>query len=190
MDLKPFKHILIVGGTGILRGVTTHFIEKGFIVSVLARNEKRLKRLKEEYPIKKGRIWTISQDYRDTEKALAKVKEAADMFVHIDMALLWIHEIGRQFSNEVKDFLFSHHSKTKVYHLWGSSGRNPLEMSRKKWRKSHPDRYREIFLGYERNGKSSRWLTDRKISEGTIRAIENDMAESVVGQIIPWHKKP
>lgn len=48
-----FRHILIVGGTGMLRGVTSHFIEKGHIVSVLARNEKRLKSLKKDYPKKR-----------------------------------------------------------------------------------------------------------------------------------------
>lgn len=63
-----FEHILIVGGTGMLRGLTSHFIEKGHIVSILARNEKRLERIKENYPIKKGRIWTISQDYRKSEQ--------------------------------------------------------------------------------------------------------------------------
>lgn len=184
------KHVLIIGGTGMLRGTSKYCIEQGNIVTILARNQWRLDSLRSEYPYKKGRIWTISQDYRDSKQALAQVKEAADMYVHIDLAVLWIHNTGRRFSEQVKKFLLSHHPKTKVYQLWGSSTVNPLEMSRTKWRKSYPERYREIFLGYRQDGSSSRWLTNREISEGTIRAIEEDAPEYVIGKIEPWTQNP
>lgn len=175
------KHILIVGGTGMLRGVTTHFIDKGHIVSVLARNKGRLKSFQEEYPIKKGRIRTISQDYRNTEKALKKVRETADMFVHIDLAILWIHDTGNNFSNRVKEFLLTHHHKTKVFQLVGSITVRPTSLSHIKWRKSYPDRYREIFLGYKKTGQSFRWLTNSEIAKGTIRAIERDQPKLTIG---------
>lgn len=70
---------------------------------MLPHNKKRqLEKLKEKYPIKKGRIWTISQNYRDLEQALYKVKHGANVYVHIDLAILWIYDTGRQFSDEVK----------------------------------------------------------------------------------------
>jgi NAD(P)-dependent dehydrogenase (short-subunit alcohol dehydrogenase family) len=44
------KHILIIGGTGMLRGATEHFIEQGHIVTLMARNEQRLNAIKQKHP--------------------------------------------------------------------------------------------------------------------------------------------
>lgn len=111
------------------------------------------------------------------------------MYVHIDLAILWIHDTGKQFSENIKHFLFSHHPKTKVYQLWGSSSRNPLELSQTALHTSYPERYREIFLGYERTGSSTRWLTDQEISEGIVQAVETDESQSTIGITDPWSKK-
>lgn len=179
------KHILIVGGTGMLRGVTAHFIERGDIVSVLARNKSRINTFKEEYPLRRGRIWPIPQDYRNTEKTMKKVKEAAEMFVHIDLAVLWIHDDGNNFSEKMKQFLLTHHPKTKVFQLVGSLTVKPTSLSQPEWQKAYPRRYREIFLGYKKTGQSFRWLTNREISEGTIRAIEKDEPKFTIGTTKP-----
>lgn len=184
------KHILIVGGTGMLKGTATHFIEKGYIVSILARNRDRLDGLRREYPQWKGRILPIAQDYRNSEQALKKVKEAAEMYAYIDTAVLWIHDTGRQFSEEVKKFIFSHHPDAKVYQLLGHALVNPVQMSQSTWQEQYPNRYREIFLGYQRKGSSSRWLTNREISEGTIQAVEEDRPEFTVGITEPWEARP
>jgi hypothetical protein len=175
------KHILIIGGTGMLRQASEYFIEQGHIVTLLARNGKRLNAIKQKYPKKKGKILTIAQDYRKTEAAMECVKNAADMYMHIDLAILWIHNSGREFSEEVKEFLFSHHPSTKVWQVWGSTTIKPRELSKTIWKKRHPKRYREIFLGYKRNRSSTRWLTDREISDGTIRAVEKDEMEFTIG---------
>lgn len=180
------NHILIIGATGMLRGATEHYIEQGHIVTMMARNEERLNAIKEKYPEKKGKILTLSQDYRDTEKALRNVKKAAGMYMHIDLAILWIHTTGRDFSDKVKEFLFSHHPDTYVWQLWGSASINPKELSQKEWRKRYPDRYREIFLGYKQSDNSTRWLTDREISQGTVRGVEMNQPEFTVGRIEPW----
>lgn len=36
----------------------------------------------------------------------------------------------------------------------------------------------------------SRWLTNEEIWQGTLAAIENDWAESVIGVVTPWEKRP
>lgn len=180
------RHILIIGGTGMLRGTTEHFIQKGNIVTMMARNESRLKSIKEKYPEERENIMILEQDYRNAGEALEKVKKTADMYMPIHQAILWIHTSGQRFSNKVKEFLFSHHPKTKVWQLWGSATINPKELSQTWWRKHYPKRYREIFLGYMKNGSSTRWLTNREISEGTIRAVETDKPEYSIGLLQPW----
>jgi hypothetical protein len=180
------KHIFIAGGTGMLKGAAEHFIEQGHIVSLMARNSDRLEAIRAKYPKRKGKILTLSQDYRDTEKAMKSVINAADMYSYIDLAVLWIHTSGVEFSEAVKEFLFKHHHKTIVFQLWGSATIHPKKLSQKEWREQCPERYREIFLGYKQNGDSVRWLTDREISEGTIRAVELDKPEFKIGIVDPW----
>jgi len=183
------KHILIVGGTGMLRGATEYFIEQGNIVTLVARNEQRLNAIKQKYPEKKGKILTLAQDYRNTEEAMNKVIEAAGMYMHIDLAILWIHTTGRNFSKAVKEFLFSHHPKTKVWQLWSSATINPKQLTQTSWKKRYPERYREIFLGYKQNGSSTRWLTDWEISEGVIQAVARDIPDFTIGTTDKWYRK-
>lgn len=181
------KHILIVGGTGMLKGATEHFIEQGNIVSVMARNEEKLLQLREKFPVKRGRIWPIAQDYRDSDKAIQKVKKAARMFVRIDMAILWIHDTGQEFSERVKRLLFLHNPKVKIFQLRGSASKNPLELSQDVWYKKYPDGFREIFLGFKtENGAPARWLTNSEISEGTISAVKKDLATYNIGEVNEW----
>lgn len=179
------KHILIVGGTGMIREATTHFIEQGHIVSIMSRDENRVEAFRKKYPRKKGRIWPIVQDYSNPIEAVAKVQEAAKMFVRIDLAILWIHDTESAFSERVKRFLFSHNPKVKVFQLLGSTSSNPMTLSKDTWKVRYPNGYREIFLGYHKNDDSARWLTNREISEGTIDAVEGDHFRSVIGEIEP-----
>ncbi len=187
---NQMNHLLIVGGTGMLKETTAHFIEQGDIVSIMGRNEDRLERFKKEYPTKRGRIWPIVQDYRDSEAALKKIQQAARMFMRIDVAILWIHDTGQKFSERVKRFLFLHNPSIKVYPLWGSSSIHPLELSKPDWRKKYPEQFREVFLGYHKNGAGSRWLTNHEISEGTIKAVEQDRQRYIIGALEPWKNRP
>lgn len=180
------KHILIVGGTGMLREATTHFIEQGHIVSIMSRNESRVEAFRKKYPKKKGRIWPIVQDYSNPIEAVAKVQEAAKMFVRIDLAILWVHATGNAFSEQVKRFLFLHNPDVKVFQILGGTSTNPMTLSKDTWKTRYPNGYREIFLGYHKNGDSVRWLTNREISEGTIDAVEEDRSRSVIGEMESW----
>lgn len=185
------KHILIVGGTGMLKGAAEHFIKQGNIVSVMARNEQKLYDFREQFPVKRGRIWPIAQDYRDTDEAIKKVKQAARMFVRIDTTILWIHDTGQKFSERVKRFLFLHNPEAKVFQLRGSASVNPEELSQPEWIEKYPDRYREIYLGYvPQNGAASRWLTNREISDGTVQAVKEDRHEFTIGVTKPWLQRP
>lgn len=46
--LKPKKHVLVIGGTGMLKEASKELARKGNIVTVVARNLERLKGLEEE----------------------------------------------------------------------------------------------------------------------------------------------
>lgn len=170
----------------MLKAASEHLIEQGNIVTLMARNVRELDAIKGKYPEKRGKIVTISQDYRYTARAMEKVRKAAGLFVRIDLALLWVHATGREFSEEVKHFLFSHYRRSVVYQLIGSAEEDPNTLREPVWRESYPERYREIILGYRKDGNTSRWLTHREISQGTLRAIGSDQSRYTIGTTAPW----
>jgi len=92
------KHILVVGGTGMLRIAREYFMESGYTVTLLARNRNKLNTIKATYPGASDRIFIISQDYREADKAFNQVKKSVHLNDKIDLALLWIHKSETSFN--------------------------------------------------------------------------------------------
>jgi len=184
------KHILIIGGTGMLQDVAGYFTAQGYYVTVLARNAGRIFTLKKKYITQPGKIIPIAQDYRDWKTSVQKIKEVIEMTGPVEIAVLWIHDAGEIFSGKLKELLFTHNPRTKVYQLLGSASVHPISLTNSRWKNKYPDRYREIYLGYVRNGNSSRWLTDEEIAGGVIKAIENDETYYTIGVLAPWERRP
>ncbi|SKB78324.1 hypothetical protein SAMN05660903_02523 [Salegentibacter salinarum] len=166
----------------MLRDTSEYFIKKGHFVTLLARTNYRMDAIKAEYPDKEKNIFTISQDYTEPEKALNGIKMSIDTFGPVDIAILWIHTSGEEFSNLIKTFLFSHSPKTTIFQVWGSASVNPKSFTQKNWKEKYPNRYKEIFLGYKRKNGSVRWLTNSEISEGIIKAVQENDSESIIGR--------
>lgn len=60
------KHALVVGGTGMLAGVSLWLLEKRYHVSVIARNPERMEQLIEKTNFKNN-LTPILVDYRNSE---------------------------------------------------------------------------------------------------------------------------
>jgi len=184
------NHILLIGGTGMLQDVAGYYTAKGYYVTVLARNAGRLFSLKKKFIKLPGKIIPIAQDYRDWKTSIEKIKKAIDMIGPVDTAVLWIHDTGEIFSDKLKELLFTHNPRTNVYQLLGSATAHPISLTNVEWKYKYPGRYREIYLGYVRNGRTTRWLTDEEIAGGVIRAIENDGTDYTIGVLDPWERRP
>ena len=46
--------------------------------------------------------------------------------------------------------------------------------------------YRQIVLGFVLEGEGARWLTHDEISEGVLKAIDEDAGLSTIGVTRPW----
>ena len=180
------KHIIIIGGTGMLQDVAGYYTAQDYYVTVLARNADRLYALKKKFIKHPGKIIPIAQDYRDWKTSVQKIKDVIEMTGPVEIAVLWIHDAGGIFSGKLKELLLTQNTFTKVYQLLGSASAHPKTLSNIEWKRRFPERYREIYLGYVRNERSTRWLTDKEISEGVIRAIQMDESSSTIGILEPW----
>ncbi|GMA49950.1 short-chain dehydrogenase [Alicyclobacillus contaminans] len=175
-------HSLVVGGTGMLAGVTTWLAQQGYTVSVVSR---RAGRFSDEIPA--GRIHAITVDYRESETLRQRIDEAVSLHGPIQLAVFWIHTDARDAFRVISEEVSRHASAPwRLFHVRGSAAHLNPEPPQ-----VPPNcRYREVVLGFVIEGNRSRWLTHEEISGGVMDAIRKDGERTVVGTLEPWDKRP
>lgn len=174
-------HALIVGGTGMLAGLTKWLAEEGHIVSVVSRG-------REPFPeIADGRLYPITVDYRNPDVLRERINETICTNGPISLAVFWIHSDAPDAFGVIADELSAHSADPwRLFHVRGSAVH------------LHPEAphvpsnclYHQVVLGFVDEGSGSRWLTDDEISGGVIEAIRSDRERTVVGTLDPWDARP
>lgn len=181
------KHALVVGGTGMLAGVSLWLVKQGYHVSVIGRSTTRLKRLVDLAEPRGQQISPLSVDYRDTVALREKIEQSIENHGPIELVVSWIHAIAPDALQNIDDVVSRHidHEWT-LFHVRSSTS----YISRTPAKTSDSCRYRQVFLGFILTAHGSRWLTDEEIATGVISAVENDQVETVVGTLEPWNQRP
>lgn len=153
-------HALVVGGTGMLRGVSEHLARKG-AVSVVGRGERVLA-MRDVNPLR--------VDWSDTPRLETMLRDAVAALGPIRLAVCWIHSTAPEAPFVVARVAADEASPVEYVQVFGSSA--DTEMPPKgEWRRrlsAWPGiRYRRVILG--RHG--DRWLTNEEISAGVIDAL-------------------
>lgn len=185
-------HALIVGGTGMLSGVTDYFTLHGYTVSVIARNPEGLNRLIESKS-EHGFINPVKVDYSDYYYLEERLRSAIDSYGEIETAVCWIHSTAPEAPYIIADVLNNQTIKCKYFHVLGSEMKNPderysiLHFSFERFVRLI---YKKIILGFVIEYETSRWLTNTEISNGVIDAIINEKDSFTVGKTEPWEMRP
>lgn len=181
------EHALVIGGTGMLKNVCHYLLEFNYTVSAVGRNPGHHQRLRlastnpENYH-------AILVDYHDDAKLKSELNIAFQRYGTPSIVVSWIHSSAPQALPLIIDEIQRRNSSFpwRLFHIQGSAGIFEKENT------PVPEncRYRRVFLGFVFNGKQSRWLTHNEIASGVIQAIERDQAETIVGTLEPWDKRP
>lgn len=189
--LKP--HALVVGGTGMLRGVVRRFLAEGWRTSVVARGRQRMESLEREAGGLPGSVVPLLVDYRNEPDLEHSIGQSQVLHGPISVAVCWIHACAPGAPGVVAKAIGSSVAPPRLIHVRASAttypGERPQAGGRATWRARGVE-YAEVILGYLRRGESSRWLTDDEICEGVWRAYTDALATSVVGRIDPWDERP
>ena len=178
-------HTLVIGGTGMLSGVTVWLAEQGHTVSVISRHPERFTMVNIGSDL--GRINPIAVDYRESDTLRQRISEAISVFGPIELAILWIHTDAPEAFGIIADEISEHENGSwPLIHVRGSRAY------------LHPESppvppnclYRQVILGFVAGESGSRWLTHDEISGGVIRAIQTDSERTVVGTFEPWERRP
>jgi NAD(P)-dependent dehydrogenase (short-subunit alcohol dehydrogenase family) len=178
--MSRFAHALIVGGSGMLAGLCRSLCEQSDRVSVLARNEKRIRAIAKD-------IEAVACDYNDGV-VLAETLAALEP---PDLVVAWIHGRAPQARRALAECV---RAEGRFVQVLGSAHGDP----------SHPERLAEmmraadglpidcqaVVLGFVVENGKSRWLNNAEISAGVLAAIESAAPLSIVGTVEPWSAKP
>lgn len=172
-------HALVVGGTGMLRGVVLALAREG-PVSVVARTRSDLEVLARDTAV----VTPVSVDYRRTRDLEAALAERAPF----SMAVAWIHSDAPEAA-----LVAARSVKGPFFHVLSSEAADPSipdSGRRERFEAIAGITYHEIILGFVREGGRSRWLTNSEIARGVLDAVAAARPRAVVGTVEPWSERP
>lgn len=181
------KHALVIGGTGMLADVSLWLVEKGYHVSVIARNSDRMQKLMKRAQAKEC-FTPLVLDYTNENMLKEKLKDTIKQNGNIDLVVAWIHSYAKDALSLITNVVSEGKNYWELFHVLGSSSN--LEEIKRKAPIPSQCVYYQVQLGFIIEGEHSRWLTHQEISEGVIEAIKKKKKVHIVGQLEPWEKRP
>src|SRR5690625_58782 len=181
------KHALIVGGTGMLSGVSLWLLDQGYHVSIIARNSERMKDLIEQADLD-SRITPLFVDYGNYDELQKKVNATINENGAIDIVVAWIHSTAPYALKIIAKEVSVGKSEWELFHILGSS--SDLKRIKRSFTRPEDCSYYEVQLGLVIEGSRSRWLANKEISDGVIEAINKRTKILTIGQIDSWEKRP
>ncbi|MCY7362658.1 MAG: short-chain dehydrogenase [Ignavibacteria bacterium] len=186
------SHVLVVGGTGMLKDVSLYFAIHGKKVSVIARDQIKFEELilaKDTF----GFINPIRVDYTDYEQLKNKLHNAINIYGPVETAVCWIHSTAPEAPHIIAEIINEANIPVKYFHILGSEYVNPLnqiEDFKETFHRYKNISYKKIILGFIIEDGHSRWLTNTEIGNGVTDALKKDEDLFIVGKVEPWEMKP
>lgn len=179
------KHVLVIGGSGMLAKASCWLASHVEQVSVVGRSQHRLNRLVEMYP----NVNPIAVDYYDHEQFRKKIRQSMADNGRFELVVAWIHNQEKQILGIVSEEIHRISKDSwQLYHILGSSSN--LQDILKEMNVEEPCEYHQIQLGFVIENGRSRWLTHEEISDGVIQGIQSRAKKHLVGTLTPWSRRP
>ncbi|GIQ69619.1 short-chain dehydrogenase [Xylanibacillus composti] len=170
-------HALVVGGSGMLRGVSIWLAECGFKVSVVGRELGKLQALAAD----NSRIIPVMANYYDPVSFSERVEQAVKERGTFDLMVAWLHSRHSEILQQLILLNRGHGQGWSIYHILGS--RDPAGLLREELSQLEGICYRQVQLGSIEEDSGTRWLTHAEIASGVISAIRSTRSYYAVGRI-------
>ncbi|MDP3748757.1 MAG: hypothetical protein Q8Q88_17090 [Phenylobacterium sp.] len=173
------RHILVVGGTGMLSE----------LVKALAGDGGRLSLLSRRASVVAGADG-FDCDYYDEAAFTGALEAAVARSGPVDLAVTWFHTLKIPASR-----LLAERVQGRLFQVLGSAAVDPAHPGRLQAAARVADglphcAVRQVVLGFKVEARGSRWLTNSEISQGVLEAVRADRTSSTIGQTEPWSARP
>jgi hypothetical protein len=187
-------HILVVGGTGMLRPLVKALIKIGNDVTVLARTASGFERLRLDLTqSEQQQMHPRIVDYRNLEQLSQTVEIAIKERGALSTVIAWIHSDAIESDKIIYDVAYNDQPNFRYFKILGSSADDSslykIDLNTQS-QTLFGKCYRRVVLGFILEGETSRWLTNDEISQGILEAIEMDQTQFTVGVTRPWSLRP
>jgi NAD(P)-dependent dehydrogenase (short-subunit alcohol dehydrogenase family) len=178
--MKRFERVLVVGGSGMLADLVRALCHHADRVSVLARNEKKIRAIAPA-------IDPIACDYNDG----VALSEALSQIEAPDLVVVWMHGRAPQARRALAECV---QAEGRIVQVLGSAHGDPAHPERlaeiAKLADSLPVDQQVVVLGFVIENGKSRWLSNAEICDGVLAAIASEQPVAIVGTVEPWLAKP
>jgi hypothetical protein len=179
-------HILVVGGSGMLREMVEALVRDGGRLSLLSR------RASAAAP---AGATGYDGDYYDEAGFVRALDAAVAAEGPIELAVAWFHTLKIAAPRRLAERIGSPGAPGRLVQVLGSATADP----------GHPERLAaaaevaqglencrllQVVLGFVAEQGRSRWLSNAEISNGVLTAIRADRPLTFVGQVAPWPARP
>ena len=183
------RHILIIGGTGMLADASVALAARTRAITLVARTDRSLERLAARLSDNEVAIHRLRLDWTQPERFLSALRMHFRKAGPPSLTVAWLHddELGPQIAQTVGQL----GAPSRFVQVVGSQAADPAKSGNaRKISTLENVRLQRVILGFQLAEGASRWLSHREICSGVLAAIESDQDETVVGTIRPWSTRP
>lgn len=176
------RNALVLGGTGMLAGLSLALLQDGFAVFVVGRRAERFAPMLEAAEGLSARLTPMAVDYHDTARLGRWIAQVQLMHGPLDLVVAWIHGPAESVLHTVIDEVERYRQMPwALYHVMGH---HALSQPEKPPMPSSLCQYRPVILGWSEEDGVRRWLTHEEICMGVYAAVKAERG-GVVGQMTP-----
>src|SRR5579884_3141931 len=117
MSAFRFRHVLVVGGTGMLRRATLALAAQARHITVVGRTPSRLESLEQEA----ANVTGICVDYHDEAGFGRALSGAVERRGPCDLAVVWVHDSAPRAPLQVAQVVGSREHAGQYLHVLGSA---------------------------------------------------------------------
>jgi hypothetical protein len=169
---------VVVGGSGMLRGLCRTLAARGREVTVVGRDRSKLALATEGEP----RLHPLSVDYEDVHAFRSALAAAIAERGPVALAVCWIRSWAPQALVAVADAVSP---DGRLVHVLGSRGSDASLAAAAELKRRAGLGYQAVQLGSVASDGGRRWLTDEEISTGVHDAVVSGLPYSLVGDAGP-----
>lgn len=185
------SHILIIGGTGMLKEASIALASTTTTLSSVARTKRSLSALDSALGDLKVTRHQLQLDWSNPREFTSSLSTHVQRVGVPSLVVAWLHdddlgiEVARCCSSAATrcDFFQVRGSSAAAPHAGASSFAQAFE--------ALPGiNFHQVILGFKRTPTGSRWLTNAEISAGVLQAVKEAAPLSIVGVVEPWDAAP
>lgn len=180
------RHVLVVGGTGMLSELVEALAREGGRLSLLSRRASAHAR---------PGVAGFDCDYGDPAAFMRALDSALALHGPVDLAVAWFHNLRIEAPRRLAERVGAPGLPGRYFQVLGSAVADP----------DRPDRLalaarvaeglpncllRQVILGYVADSGAPRWHEGHEVSAGVLAAICEDRSLSVLGTVTPWSGRP